>query len=227
MKDQHSHHESARLAALHKYRILDSEPEQGYDDFTFLASQICDAPIAAISLVDEHRQWLKSTVGLDVTETHRNVSFCNHAMQDTKLMVVPDAQVDDRFANNSLVTGEPNIRFYAGAPLTTKDGYGIGALCAIDRVPRTLTDAQSKALEALARQLMSQLEARRSAFELAEALEQINVLEGLIPICSYCKGIRDDSGFWRTLERYLDKNTDANLTHGICPDCMHEHFPGD
>lgn len=155
--------EPARLAELHAYHILDTLAEQAYDDLTFLASQICQTPIALISLVDAERQWFKSRVGLAAPETPRKVAFCAHAIhQPLDMMVVPDAARDIRFNGNPLVTGDPHVRFYAGAPLVTPSGNAIGALCVMDRVSRELSDEQLAALRALSRQVMAHLELRRT-----------------------------------------------------------------
>ncbi len=153
--------EAERLAALRRYGILDTAPEAEFDDITRLAAQICGAPTALISLVDTDRQWFKSRIGFDSCETGRDVSFCAHALHQKALLLVPDARLDLRFADNALVTGEPCIRFYAGAPLTTSDGQTLGTLCVIDRVPRTLSASQQEALLALARMVIAHLELRR------------------------------------------------------------------
>lgn len=179
--------ETDRLKALRKYRILDTNPEQAFDDLTLLASQICGTPIALISLVDEDRQWFKSRVGLEVRETARSVSFCAHAIQQPGLFIVPDALNDARFSDNALVRQDPHIRFYAGAPLVTRDGHALGALCVIDRLPRTLTDDQQAALQALRRQAEAQLDLRRNLDELRLALEGIDRLGALVPYCSTCE----------------------------------------
>ncbi len=179
--------ETARLEGLRKYRILDTDPEQAFDDLTLLASQICGCPIALISLVDEDRQWFKSRVGIEAHETTRSVSLCAHAIRQTGLFVVPDTRFDERFRDNPLVVGEPYLRFYAGAPLVTRDGDAIGTLCVIDRRPRHLTNDQLEALSALRRQTQAQLELRRNLAELRLALTGIERLEGLVPLCSTCE----------------------------------------
>jgi GAF domain-containing protein len=163
--------EIKRLKVLWQYEVLDTVPEEVFDDLTELAARICEAPIALISLVDEKRQWFKAKVGLSVNETSRDVSFCTHAINQTDLFIVPDATADARFANNPLVTSDPKIRFYAGAPLITPDGYALGSLCVIDKVSRELRHEQKQALRILARHVVSQLELRRRSRELAVACQ--------------------------------------------------------
>ena len=162
------HNEKKRLKVLWQYEVLDTIPEEVFDDLTELAAKICEAPIALISLVDEKRQWFKSKVGISVNETLRDVSFCAHALNQTELFIVPDATQDTRFAQNPLVTSDPKIRFYAGAPLITPDGYALGTLCVLDKVPRDLRPEQRQALQILARHVVSQLELRRRTKQLGD-----------------------------------------------------------
>ena len=169
--------EMLRLQALYDLSILDSPREKNFDDITAIASMICDVPMSIISLVDAERQWFKSSVGLDGTETARDVAFCAHAiLQPQQMTIVPDALLDKRFVDNPLVTGDPHIRFYAGAPLVTEDGAALGTLCVADYKPRDITPEQQQALMALARQVM-QLFHLRSANHLlqrnAENLQSI------------------------------------------------------
>ena len=155
--------EAARLEALRRYEVLDTAAEQEFDDLTQMAAQICDVPISAITLVDQERQWFKSSVGLTMRETLRDVSFCTHAIAEPGLLLVPDAFADERFVENPFVTSEPHIRFYAGAPLVTPEGHAVGTLCVLDTVPRQLDQTQQEALRRLARQATTLLEARPDA----------------------------------------------------------------
>jgi PAS domain S-box-containing protein len=167
--------EQARLVALRAAGLLDTPAEAAFDDLTQLAATICGTPIALVSLVDEHRQWFKSSLGLDAAETPREVAFCAHAILEPGLFIVPDAHLDPRFADNPLVTEAPNVRFYAGAPLVV-GGHPLGTLCVIDHAARELTPGQRAALAALARQVSAQIELRRTATELARANAQLDDL---------------------------------------------------
>lgn len=162
--------EAARLASLEKYAILDTEPEQGFDDLTLLASHICRTPIALISLIGEDRQWFKSKVGLSVTETSRDVAFCSTAILQSDVFVIQDTLADERFRDNPLVASEPRIRFYAGAPLINEEGYALGTLCVLDQTPREFSPDEKEALKALSRIVLAQLEFRRNLMLLKEAL---------------------------------------------------------
>ncbi|GAA2505312.1 GAF domain-containing sensor histidine kinase [Winogradskya humida] len=169
--------ETDRLAALYELDILDSEPEKDFDDIVALASTVCGVPMSLVSLLDADRQWFKASVGTDLTETARDISFCSHAILGKDLLVVPDATQDPRFADNPTVSDDGGIRFYAGAPLLTTDGYALGSLCVVDSQPRRLDLEQLQALRALARQVTSQLELRRYASALANTTARLQVLE--------------------------------------------------
>jgi len=212
--------EAERLAALKAYHILDTGTEQSYDDITALAAHICKVPVAMISLVDEVRQWFKSRLGVEQQQTPREVAFCAHAILQNEPFIVRDAAKDRRFAGTALVTGKPRIRFYAAVPLINPEGLALGTLCVVDHQPRQLSATQQKALQALSRQVMALLELRRVSSHLADALDRVKTLQGLLPICAWCKRVRDDEGYWSQVEAYFHKATGADFTHGICPQCM-------
>jgi PAS domain S-box-containing protein len=174
--------EERRLAALRRYGVLDTPAEQAFDDLALLAQHLCGTPVAAVSLVDADRQWFKARIGLEVTETARDIAFCHHTvMAPDRVFEVEDAERDPRFAGGPLVTAEPQIRFYAGAPLVTPDGFALGAICVMDRRPRTLTDVQRVALAALSRRVVAQLELGRRTRDLEirerEAQEMLALAE--------------------------------------------------
>jgi GAF domain-containing protein len=153
--------EDERLAALRDYNILDTPPEQVFDDLTWLASFICQTPMALVTLIDRHRQWFKSRVGFSISETPRTESICAHAvMKPESLLEVPDAAKDKRFSAMPAIAGAPHLRFYAGAPLVGARGFAVGTICVMDREPRTLSEDQRRALRILAAQAASQLELR-------------------------------------------------------------------
>src|SRR5215475_275569 len=149
--------EAARVAALDRYAILDTEPEQAFDDLVNLASYICKTPMAMLSLVDDRRQWFKARIGVRSQETAKELSFCAHAIQQEDLFIVPDTLKDPRFKENPMVVGEPHIRFYTGAPIINEEGFALGTLCVIDRQPRELDSDQKEALWALSRLVLGQM----------------------------------------------------------------------
>jgi two-component sensor histidine kinase len=163
--------ETARLAALRRYDILDADTDAIFDDFVKIAAEICNAPIALVSFVDEARQWFAAELGLGTKETPIDQSVCAHAIRQSDVFVVPDLAVDPRFTENPLVTGAPNLRFYAGAVLTTPEGLPLGSMCILDTEPRPagLTARQAETLEALARQVMAQLQLRLALRQLTAA----------------------------------------------------------
>lgn len=170
--------ESDRLKALASYNVLDTLPEDVFDDVVRLASEICRTPISSIAFIDKDRQWFKAKKRLVDTETPRDHSFCAHAIvEPDNLMIVPDARLDERFADNPLTTGTPYVIFYAGVPLVDEDGFALGTLCVIDNRPRTLTDNQLLSLKALAKLANTHLTLRRTRLELAEHQRQIETVK--------------------------------------------------
>ncbi len=170
--------ETERLESLRRYEVLDTPPEPAFDDLALLAAHICGVPMAMVSLIDENRQWFKAKLGVTAEETPRAHAFCAHTiLQPGRVLEVRDALEDPRFATNPLVTGDPHIRFYAGAPLVTTAGHALGALCVIDTTPRSLTAEQLAALEALGRRVVAQLELRRQTRSLA--IQQVEASRAL------------------------------------------------
>lgn len=154
--------EKERVESLRSYSILDTLPEEDYDNLTAIAASICNTPVSLVSLIDDKRQWFKSSYGLDVTETDKELAFCAHAINDpNNIFAVNDARTDDRFRDNPFVTGDPHVIFYAGVPLVNPEGFALGTLCVIDHIPRKLTDEQVAGLKALSKQVMNLLELRR------------------------------------------------------------------
>lgn len=158
--------EARRLRVLEEYQILDTEQEDEYDDITKLASEICESPMSTISLIDSDRQWFKSAHGISDKETSRALSFCAHAINDDVMFVVEDARKDIRFHDSPMVTGDPNIVFYAGVPLIDKYGYALGTLCVIDNKTKKLTPFQEKALKTLSHQVMKLIELKKANYKL-------------------------------------------------------------
>jgi diguanylate cyclase (GGDEF)-like protein/PAS domain S-box-containing protein len=169
--------ESERIAALRKLNILDSAAEKDFDQLAELAALICGTPISTITLIDEHRQWIKSSVGIASGETPRETAFCAHTIVENDILTVPDAAQDVRFAANPFVTGEPHVRFYAGMPIISDDGLALGSICVIDRIPRTLRNDQEQALRIIARQVMALIKARFQAVMMKTVNQQLQTSE--------------------------------------------------
>lgn len=186
--------EQLRLAALEKFRILDTLPEDEFDGIVELISDICDTPIALISLVDDRRQWFKARVGLSAQETPRDQAFCAHTLFQNEVFIVENALQDERFKNNPLVIGNPQIRFYAGAPLKTQDGFNLGTLCVIDTKSRQLTKSQTNALEKLAKQVVQLFELRVKLLQSEKALEQSELLAAMTTNMAEGVMLQDDQG---------------------------------
>lgn len=216
-----------RIAALREYEIMDTPPEEEFDEITRLTSFICGTPIALVTLLDHRRQWFKSKVGIAATETPLEHAFCAHAIKEEGVMLVKDATQDVRFASNPLVTSSPNIRFYAGAPLVTQEGVSLGTLCAIDCTPREFGVEKQEALMALAHQVIRSLELRRTVRALEQALlakeraqQEVAALQSLLPMCAWCRKVRDDSNYWCKVEDYFSQHSEIRFSHGVCPDCF-------
>jgi signal transduction histidine kinase len=170
--------ESERLSALYEYDLLDTMPEKEYDDITRIAADICGTSISLISLIDNNRQWFKSKFGFEPMESHRDIAFCAHAILDpTKIFVIDNPATDERFHDNPLVAGNPNISFYAGVPLVNDEGNALGTLCVIDNKPNKISKAQEETLKALARQIVAYFDIRKKNQQLArqkKEMEQLN-----------------------------------------------------
>jgi len=220
-------HEQARLAALRSYEILDTKSEQAFDDLVGLAAEICEVPIALVSLLDTDRQWFKSRVGIDASETPREVAFCDHTIRQHGVMTVRDAREDARFRDNPLVTGAPNIRFYAGAPLVDDNRHALGTLCVIDREPRQLSISQAQALERLSRQVIYLLQLRRNSRQMASVLQRVHNIAELVPMCGHCHAVRNEADEWQRIEQYFHDLNGTKFTHGVCPACMVQHYHQD
>ncbi len=167
-------YEKERLASLESYSIMDTLPEEDYDNLTTIAAAICGAPISAVSLLDNERQWFKSKYGLDVSETPKEVAFCAHAINEEDIFIVQDSRLDERFVDNPVVTGDPHVIFYAGVPLCSDEGLPLGTLCVIDHKPRLLSQNQIRSLKALANQVMKLLELRKANAQLKKTLEDLD-----------------------------------------------------
>lgn len=208
--------ELRRLGTLQLYNILDTAAEKAFDDLTRLAAAICDVPISLVSFVDGRRQRFKARTGLDICETPKEQAFCALANLSDEIMVVEDARIDTRFADNPLVKGDPHIRFYAGVPLKMSNNARSGTLCVIDTMPRKLSDAQARALSILRDAVVTQLEFRR-------ATSDLRTLGSMMQMCAWCRSVRTiDEGQekWEPLQHYVEKREQVTLV--MCPICRDE-----
>lgn len=218
IKPEFPSNEHDRVSALKSYRILDTLPEKEYDALTFIASQIFDAPISLISLIDPCRQWFKSRHGLEAVETGREIAFCAHAInQPDRVLVVPDSRKDPRFVNNPLATEEPHVIFYAGAPLNTSSGFTLGTLCVIDNKPRVITAAQEKALKNLADQVVSLFDLRKNNFLLEEKNLEISALNERLSAfgARLTHDLKAPVRGIRSLVRFIDEDYGSSLNTQI------------
>ena len=205
--------EEDRLRVLASYEILDTKAEDLFDNLVELAARICRTPMCAMSLVDSDRQWFKASVGLNTRETPIEDALCRHAIKSDELLIIEDATKDERSMSSNLVSRDPKIRFYAGAPLITKQGAALGTLCVLDTKPGRLEDDQLKSLEILRDAIVAQLEYRK-------VLKDLQYIQKLIPICAWCHNIKKEAGDtedWVPIEEFVADI--APLSHGICPTC--------
>lgn len=207
--------ELARLDALYQYRILDTPPEQAFDDLTVLAAQICEAPIALITLLDADRQWFKSKLGLNLHETSRDLSFCAYTvLKPESIFTIPDLARDERFANHPFVSSYPRIRFYAGAPIVVPGGYALGAIEVLDRTPRDLNAEQLSVLKILGRQAAALLELRKHMMDLAQTTSERKKLEEAL-----CETEERYSNLAARTAQLQESSERARLLSGIIPIC--------
>jgi hypothetical protein len=218
--------EALRIEALKSYEVLDSDCEQDFDDIASLLTNICEMPIALIGFMDADRLWLKARIGVTATEAVRTRSFCDHTIRQANVMIVPDALNDSRFRESPLVTGNPGIRFYAGAALIDQHGYAIGTLCVQDYRPRSLSRNQIDALDKLRRQVMNLLDLRRSRTECRNIHNHARPENSMIPVCGHCHAVRNKTDAWQKIEQYFQEAVGIQFTHGVCPECMVEHYSG-
>lgn len=211
--------EAERLAAL--YAVAERGSPEHFDDLTYIASQVCEAPIALLTMIGENKQWFRSKIGIDIEETDRDVAFCSHAILYTEPLVVADTTADERFRDNPLVTQPPFVRFYAGAPIAVEGGFNVGTVCVIDTEPRTddaLTEAQLKILQALSRQATQLLGCREDVSP--NPWGGVGSASEAASICAWCSRVQGRVGEWFSISEFLYQRFEVPTTHGICPDCM-------
>jgi GAF domain-containing protein len=218
-----------RLAELASTGLLDSPADPGFDRLAALASKLLRAPVCLVSLVDGHRQFFKSAIGLQepwatLRQTPLSHSFCRHAVATGQPLIVPDARREPDFRDNPAIP-ELGVVAYLGIPLVTPAGHTLGSFCVIDSVPREWTAEQIDVLDSIAAVVMTEVELRRSMQFARDALAKVRILSGLLPICAWCRQIRDEHGHWRQVEAYIRDHSEADFTHTICETCASAHSP--
>jgi len=217
--------ERRRLEALKLYQCLELGNAEGLQDIAMVAAQVMGTPTALVSLIEEHRQVYLGKVGTPLSEVPRDDSFCTHTILGTTVLTVVDATQDERFSSNPHVLKPDGVRFYAGTPVMSNDGEAIGTVCVVDSRPREINSDQKTLLMALARTAARLLEQARTAKELAESLAEVKAVQQLLPLCSSCKSVRSDKGYWSRLEDYLGSKSEFKVSTGMCPDCMKRLYP--
>ena len=212
--------EPSRLAALQEYRILDARLKRAYDDITELAAHIGATTMSAIWLEEEGRFWFHAEMTANKKSFQAFKALCSRAMLSSSPLVIRDFRTDRRFARSGNTGAAAQCRFFAGFPLIASESAPIGTLCVMGRRPQQLSAKQTRAMQALARRVVTLIELRRVSAHLADALEHVKTLRGLIPICAWCKRIREDDGYWSQLEAYFHAHAAADFTHSICPKCL-------
>lgn len=207
--------EQERLLELRKYDILDTESDVVFDNMVQLASYICKTPIAAISLVDENRQWFKAIFGLNAKETSRDVAFCAHTILEEDSLIIENALNDERFFDNPLVTGDPSIRFYAGVPLVTQRGMHLGTLCVIDTEFRQITQEQLSAIKTLAHSVMAHLELRLSHKKIRKYVDQLQLSATIFETATENIVVTDANNCFITVNPAFTKTTGYTLEEVI------------
>jgi|GEM_PF-860306 len=212
--------ETARLEALRRYKILDTAPEEEFDQLTSLAAKVCQTPIALITLIDSNRQWFKSKVGFTVRETPRETSFCSQTILKNEVLIIPDTLAEESVATNPLVISEPHVRFYAGAPLISPQGYPLGTICVMDYVPRELNPTQLEVLQALSHQVITKLELRRNLTDLAQAQQYNQQLESKLhikeqEIVNFLENGSECKRLYEELERFFHFSPDMFCIAGL------------
>lgn len=215
----------SRSEALAEYAILDSGAEARFDSLTKVAALALGQPIALISIVDAEREWIKSAYGVDALAIPNRPGFSSHVVATGEVLGVADATIDPHFCDHPLVNGPLEVRSFLGVPLRVHSGHLLGTLAVLGSGSHIHSTRDTELLLGLGQQVVELLELRRTEAQLEETAEKIRTLATLIPICSHCRKVRDEERRWSTLERLVQAKTGSRFTHGICPDCVREHYP--